>query len=85
MLMPARMLHVRIHADPDPLTHHGQWWSNLSTQLSQMEQCEALGGRKILQVKQYFSLIVWLRTTTSRVRGGGRKEALPAPLACTSI
>ena len=46
--------------------------SDLSTQLSQMEQCEARGGRNILQVKQYFSLTVWFLITTSFVRGGGR-------------
>ena len=40
---------------PTQLPTQGQWWSNLSTQLSHMEQWEALGGRKILHVKQYFS------------------------------
>lgn len=40
------------------LVTQGQWWSNLSTQLSQRLQCEALGGLNILQVKQYFNLTV---------------------------
>ena len=40
---------------PTQLPTQGQWWSNLSTQLSQIEQWEARGGLKILQVKQYFS------------------------------
>jgi hypothetical protein len=54
-----------------------------------MEQCDALGGRKILQLKQYFSLIVWLLTTISFVRGGGRYAAplalAPLPEAWISI
>ena len=40
---------------PTQLPTQGQWWSNLSTQLSHIEQWEARGGLKILQVKQYFS------------------------------
>lgn len=51
---------------------HGQWWSNRDTQLSQRLQWDARGGRKILHVKQYFSLTIWPRTRTSLVRGGGR-------------
>jgi hypothetical protein len=39
--------------------------------LSHKLQCEALGGLKILQVKQYFSLTVCPLTKTSFVRGGG--------------
>jgi len=39
--------------------------------MSQTLQCDALGGRKILHVKQYFSLFTWPRITTSLVRGGG--------------
>lgn len=42
------------------------------TQLSHKLQWEALGGRNILQVKQYFNFIVCPLTTTSLVRGGGR-------------
>lgn len=49
----------------------GQWWSNLSTQLSHKLQCDALGGLNILQVKQYFNLIACPLTNTSLVRGGG--------------
>ena len=44
----------------------------LPTQLSHRLQWEALGGRNILQVKQYFSFITWPLMTTSFVRGGGR-------------
>jgi len=46
--------------------------------LSQIEQCDALGGRNILQVKQYFSFIVWFLMTISFVLGGGR-YAVPLP------
>lgn len=45
--------------------------SYLSTQLSQIEQWEALGGLKILHVQQYFNFMVWLLITISLVRGGG--------------
>ena len=59
--------------------------TDLSTQLSQMEQWEALGGRNILHVKQYFNFIVWLLITISLVLGGGR-YAVPLPTTvCTSI
>lgn len=47
------------------------------TQLSQTLQCEVLGGRNILQVKQYFSFTVCPLIVTSRVRGGGRYVELP--------
>jgi hypothetical protein len=43
-----------------------------------MEQWDARGGLKILQVKQYLSLTVWLLIITSLVRGGGR-YAVPLP------
>lgn len=43
----------------------------LPTQLSHKLQCDARGGRNILQVKQYFSFIGKPFTTTSRTRGGG--------------
>lgn len=55
---------------------HGQWWSKRSTQLSHRLQCDALGGLKILHVKQYFSFTVWPLTRTSFVRGGGRYVGL---------
>ena len=42
------------------------------TQLSQRLQCDALGGRNSLQVKQYFNFTTCPFTTTSFVRGGGR-------------
>ena len=66
------------------LPTQGQWWSNLSTQLSQMEQCEARGGRNILQVKQNLSLTVCPLTCTSLVLGGGLYAA-PAPFPGCSI
>lgn len=47
------------------------------TQLSQTLQCEVLGGRNILQVKQYFSFTICPLIITSRVRGGGRYVELP--------
>jgi hypothetical protein len=51
---------------------------NLPTQLSQVPQWEARGGRNILQVKQYLDLTVCPLITTSFVRGGGRNVvALP--------
>lgn len=48
-----------------------------------MEQWEALGGRKILQVKQYFSLTVTPLTMISLVRGGGLNRG-PLPEFGTS-
>lgn len=66
---------LRLAGTPNILTH-GQWWSNRSTQLSHRLQWEARGGRKILHVKQYFSLTVWPLTRTSLVRGGGRNVGL---------
>ena len=44
---------------------------NVPTQLSHKLQCEALGGRNILQVKQYFNLTGCPLTRISFVRGGG--------------
>ena len=44
-------------------------------QLSHIEQCDARGGLKILQVKQYFNFTVSPFTWTSLVRGGLRKLA----------
>ena len=49
-----------------------------------MEQCEARGGRNILQVKQNFSLTVCPLTCTSLVLGGGLYAA-PAPFPGCSI
>lgn len=43
----------------------------IPTQLSHRLQCDALGGRNILQVKQYLSLTGWPRTRISCVLGGG--------------
>lgn len=42
------------------------------TQLSHKLQWDARGGLNILQVKQYFNLILWPWIKTSFVRGGGR-------------
>lgn len=53
------------------------------TQLSQMEQWEALGGLNILQVKQYLSFTVTPLTQISLVRGGGRRRG-PLPELGTS-
>lgn len=36
-----------------------------------MLQCDVLGGRKSLQLKQYFKMTVWPRIVTSLVLGGG--------------
>ena len=44
----------------------------LPTQLSHTLQCDALGGRNILQVKQYFNFTGVPLITMSIVRGGGR-------------
>lgn len=41
------------------------------TQLSHKLQCDALGGRNILHVKQYLSFTGCPRTIISFVRGGG--------------
>lgn len=41
------------------------------TQLSQVLQCTARGGRKIRHVEQYLSLIATPLILTSRTRGGG--------------
>lgn len=51
------------------------------TQLSQRLQCEARGGRKILQVKQYFSFTVCPLMITSFVLGGGRYPPELEPFA----
>lgn len=51
------------------------------TQLSHRLQWEARGGRKILQVKQYFSFTVWPLMMTSLVLGGGRYPPELVPLA----
>lgn len=48
---------------------HGQWWSKRSTQLLQMEQCEHRGGRKTIQVSQYFTFTGIPFTITSFTRG----------------
>lgn len=48
---------------------HGQWWSNLWTQLLQIEQWKARGGRYSWQVSQNFTLTVKPFTITSFVRG----------------
>lgn len=47
-------------------------FDNLPTQLSHMLQCDARGGRKILHVKQYFSLMTCPLISTSICRAGGR-------------
>ncbi|GAA6095522.1 uncharacterized, partial [Tachysurus ichikawai] len=52
-------------------------------QLSHKLQCEALGGLKILQVKQYFSLTVCPLISTSLVLGGGRELTPLTPLAAS--
>lgn len=54
---------------------------NSPTQLSQRLQCEARGGRKILQVKQYFNFTVCPLMTTSFVLGGGRYPPELEPFA----
>lgn len=51
------------------------------TQLSQRLQCEARGGRKILQVKQYFNFTVCPLMITSFVLGGGRYPPELEPFA----
>jgi hypothetical protein len=48
---------------------HGQWWSNRSTQLLHIEQWEHLGGRKTIQVSQYFTFTSDPLTITSFTRG----------------
>lgn len=54
------------------------------TQLSHRLQWEARGGRKILQVKQYFSFTVWPLMMTSLVLGGGRYPPELVPLAIST-
>lgn len=54
------------------------------TQLSQRLQCDARGGLKILQVKQYLSFTVCPWIMISFVRGGGRYPVVLEPLA-TSV
>lgn len=48
---------------------HGQWWSNLWTQLLQIEQWEARGGRYSWQVSQNLTLTVKPFSVISFVRG----------------
>lgn len=62
---------------------YSQHQRDLPTQLSHRLQCEALGGLKILQVKQYFSLTVWPLISTSLVLGGGRELVPLTPLAAS--
>lgn len=50
----------------------GQWWSNRSTQLLQMEQWEHRGGRYNIHVSQYLTLTCIPLTVTSLVRGNCR-------------
>lgn len=58
------------HTCPMHWPTQGQWWSNLSTQLSHTEQCEQRGGRYNLQVSQYFTFTtIRPSITTSFVRG----------------
>ena len=64
---------------------HSFKMKNLPTQLSQRLQCEALGGRKILQVKQYLSLTVCPLICISLVRGGGRYVGEFALLGTSAI
>lgn len=55
---------------------HGQWWSNFWTQLLQIEQWEARGGRYSKQVSQNFTFTVWPLTLMSFIRGIFRLEFL---------
>lgn len=55
---------------------HGQWWSNFWTQLLQIEQWEARGGRYSKQVSQNFTFTTWPLTCTSFIRGILKLEAL---------
>ena len=48
--------HPRKHTIPMHWPTQGQWWSNRSTQLLHMEQCEQRGGRYNMHVSQYFTL-----------------------------
>lgn len=55
---------------PTQLPTQGQWWSKRSTQLSQMEQCVARGGRYRLHVSQNFTRCFTPFTDTFCVDGG---------------
>ena len=57
---------------------HGQWWSNLWTQLLQMEQCEDRGGRYRRQVSQNFTFTVKPFTMTSLARRNLIRGVLPS-------
>lgn len=56
---------------------HGQWWSNLCTQLLQIEQWDARGGRYSKHVSQNFTLTEWPLTKTSFVLGSFKWGVLP--------
>lgn len=47
----------------------GQWWSNRSTQLLQIEQWEQRGGLYSIHVSQYLTFTVTPLTITSFMRG----------------
>lgn len=53
---------------------HGQWWSNFWTQLLQIEQWEARGGRYSKQVSQNFTFTAWPFIFKSFIRGIFRLE-----------
>lgn len=55
----------------------GQWWSNLWTQLLQIEQWEERGGRYSKHVSQYLTLTVCPFTITSFARGSFKWGVLP--------
>ena len=57
---------------------HGQWWSNLWTQLLQMEQCEDRGGRYRRQVSQNFTFTAKPFTMTSLGRRNLIRGVLPS-------
>ena len=57
----------------------------LPTQLSHRLQWEALGGRNILHVKQYFNFTTCPLITTSLVRGGGLYAPLVVELGISEI
>lgn len=55
----------------------GQWWSNRSTQLLHIEQCEHRGGRYSMHVSQYFVFTDTPFTITSFVRGSRSRGVCP--------
>lgn len=71
------MLNSKLLTIPMHWPTHGQWWSNLWTQLSQIEQWEARGGRNSKQVSQYFTFTAWPFTIISFVRGSFIWGVLP--------